>query len=171
MSVILAIDPGTTESGVVIVDSETYKPVFCGKFRNDMVLEICYESTYDKATIEMIQYYGKFMSAGQTTFDTCVWIGRFIEAIATREITAELSYRATIKAYITGMASAKDGQVKQVLIDRFAKGAGNGGKGYKKNPGWFYGFAADAWQAYALAVFWIDTHKQQYCNKLVTEGE
>lgn len=33
----------------------------------------------------------------------------------------------------------------------------NRGKGTKTAPGWFHGFAADVWQAYALGVYAIDT--------------
>lgn len=32
----------------------------------------------------------------------------------------------------------------------------NHGKGTKANPGWFYGFRADVWQAHALAVYAAD---------------
>ena len=31
--------------------------------------------------------------------------------------------------------------------------------GTKAEPGWFYGFRADVWQAYALAVYVADTSK------------
>ena len=44
----------------------------------------------------------------------------------------------------------KDGNVRQALIDRF------GVVGTKKDPGWFYGFHADIWQAYAVGVTYMD---------------
>ena len=43
---------------------------------------------------------------------------------------------------------------------RFAHGQPNHGKGTKAQPGWFYGFHADIWQAYALAVYAADTRTE-----------
>ena len=37
----------------------------------------------------------------------------------------------------------------------------NHGKGTKANPGWFYGFRADVWQAYALAVYAADNWNER----------
>ena len=54
-------------------------------------------------------------------------------------------------------AKAKDSNIRQALVDRFAPGQPNYGKGTKAQPGWFYGFNADIWQAYALAVYAADT--------------
>ena len=54
---------------------------------------------------------------------------------------------------------AKDTNIRQALVDRFAPGQPNHGKGTKAEPGWFYGFRADVWQAYALAVYVADTSK------------
>jgi hypothetical protein len=48
---------------------------------------------------------------------------------------------------------AKDGNIRQALIDRF------GPVGTKKNPGWFYGFSGDVWQAYAVGVTYADMQK------------
>jgi hypothetical protein len=98
------------------------------------------------------------MPAGKTVFDTCVWIGRFSEAHA--QVTGalpDLILRPTVKAHICGSAKAKDPNIIQALVDRFAPGQPNKGKGTKAAPGWFYGFAADVWQAYALAVYVADT--------------
>ena len=151
---ILAIDPGTDMSGYCFVDRDTLKIVSCAKVRNEKMLEIVYESTYDECVIEMVQYYGKFMNAGQTLFDTCVWIGRFTEAVWQEHNRPKLIYRTTVKAHITGMSSSKDAQVRQCLIDRF------GGKGTKAAPGFFFGVSADMFSAFALAVAYIETATQ-----------
>jgi hypothetical protein len=54
------------------------------------------------------------------------------------------------------VSSAKDSNITQALIDRFAMGRPNRGKGTKAEPGWFYGFRKDIWQAYALGVLEAD---------------
>ena len=62
-----------------------------------------------------------------------------------------------MKIHHCGSVKAKDANITQALVDRFASGVPNHGKGSKASPGWFYGFKADIWQAYALAVYTADT--------------
>ena len=156
MSTILALDPGSTHSAYVAIDAKTCRPLTHGKVPNDDLLERLYRDSiyYDRISIEMIGHYGTGMPAGKTIFDTCVWIGRFIEAANGRP---QLVQRGPVKLHHTGQPRAKDSNVTQALIDRFAPGEPNRGKGTKANPGWFHGFAADIWQAYALAVYVADT--------------
>ena len=150
---LLAIDPGNEFSGYVIVDKYTYKPIDFGKINNyDMKGKIRLADCI--SVIEMIGHYGTGMAAGKTVYETCLWIGRFIETICDCNMPEpELIKRATVKAHICGQSKAKDGNVIQALKDRF------GDKGTKANPGFFFGFSKDAWQAFALAVYWIDTNK------------
>jgi hypothetical protein len=106
----------------------------------------------DVVAIEMVASYG--MAVGAEVFETCVWIGRFAER---SPVTPELVYRRDVKLHHCHSAKAKDANITQALIDRFAPGVPNKGKGTKAEPGWFYGFRADIWQAYALAVYVADT--------------
>jgi hypothetical protein len=78
---ILAIDPGNEESAYTVIDSETYRPVEFGKERNSRVLAraIADGHKYDEAVIEMVASYG--MPVGKEVFETCVWIGRFHQAL------------------------------------------------------------------------------------------
>jgi hypothetical protein len=69
----------------------------------------------------------------------------------------DLVYRADVKLHHCHSSKAKDSNITQALIDRFASGVPNHGKGSKAAPGWFYGFKADIWAAYALAVYTADT--------------
>ncbi|WP_203230171.1 hypothetical protein [Segeticoccus rhizosphaerae] len=159
---LLAIDPGNEESAYVVIDTTNCKPLAYDKADNHELRRAIFAGNFqdcDGAYIEMIGHYGTGMPAGKTVFDTCVWIGRFTEAIrvatyAPPQPTTVL--RPTIKAHICGTTKAKDPNVIQALVDRFAPGQPNHGKGTKAAPGWFHGFRADVWQAYALAVYAAD---------------
>jgi hypothetical protein len=132
----------------------TCKPLNAGKLPNEdlqrevgnLSIDVC------AAAIEMVASYG--MAVGREVFETCVWIGRFAETIRTGSggtLFADLVDRRDVKLHHCHSAKAKDANVRQALIDRF------GDKGTKSNPGWFYGFKADVWQAMALAVYVADT--------------
>ncbi|MFK5689580.1 hypothetical protein ACI3EY_07925 [Ornithinimicrobium sp. LYQ92] len=153
---ILAIDPGNIESGWCVIDADTCRPLDFGKTDNEDLLERLQLSglVVDKAVIEMVASYG--MAVGKTVFDTCVWVGRFYETIPYTHIPVDLVYRQPVKVHHCHSAKAKDSNVRQALVDRFAPGQPNHGKGTKAEPGWFHGFRADIWQAYALAVYAAD---------------
>ena len=160
MSALLAIDPGSAESGWVVIDSRDMRPLDHGKLPNaDLLSALRYNAIGNMpAVIEMVASYG--MSVGAEVFDTCVWIGRFQQALAHRNgRLPELVKRLPIKVHHCHSAKANDSNIRQALVDRFAAGQSNHGKGTKADPGWFYGFHADVWQAYALAVYAADTHQ------------
>ena len=165
---ILAIDPGNIESGYVVT-SDNLEIWAKGKVENKIllnhILSDCIDDAIEKnedihIAIEMIASYG--MSVGQSVFETCLWIGRFIQEIyikTGKEPT--LIYRREEKINLCGTMKAKDGNIAQALIDRFAPNTRNRGKGTKKEPGWFYGFAKDMWQAYAVATTYYDLYLKE----------
>jgi hypothetical protein len=152
---ILAIDPGNTESAYAVIGTTDCRPSAVGKEKNDDVGDVIadYKNGCRCVAIEMVASYG--MAVGRDVFETCVWIGRFAERAAI--VPVDLVYRRDIKLHHCGSAKAKDANITQALIDRFAPDTPNRGKGTKANPGWFYGFHSDIWQAYALAVYTADT--------------
>lgn len=153
MTRILAIDPGHEQSGWVIIDAESCLPIAFGKTDNRVLLAQLWMREiqhFDRAVIEMIASYG--MAVGAEVFQTCVWIGRFTEATSARELIT----RQPVKLHHCHDSRAKDTNIVQALVDRFAPGQPNHGKGTKANLGWFHGFKADIWQAYALAVYAAD---------------
>ena len=161
MTRVLAIDPGPTESAYVVIDGDR-RPLFCGKVPNGELREMLLHRVvltdwgFPFVAVEMVASYG--MPVGADVFDTCVWIGRFAETVARTQVQpARLVYRRDIKLHHCHSARAKDSNVTQALVDRFAPGEPNRGKGTKAEPGFFYGFRADIWQAYALAVYVADT--------------
>ena len=157
---ILAIDPGNVFSAYVILD-ENYVPLEKGKILNGEMFDVIYENSFgndvniDRVVIEEVRSYG--MSVGQTVFDTCVWIGRFMQyGKSMCDSRVDLLCRKDVKMNLCGQTRAKDSNIIQALIDRFAYGIPNRGKGHKKTPGFFYGFRADIWQAYSVGVTYLD---------------
>lgn len=166
MRKVIAIDPGSGESGYVIVEKDTYRVLDKGKKSNEEVLGILIRTLFEasesledmpEVAIEMVASYG--MPVGKEVFETCVWIGRFIEICNGFPVHLERIYRAEEKLAICKSPKANDATIRRALADRFACGEPNYGKGTKKKPGWFYGFSADVWQAYAVAVTYIDRRK------------
>lgn len=156
---VLGIDPGSTHSAYALLDSETCRPLSVGKVDNHqlrrMLREWAAEDGIDRLAVEMIESYG--MAVGREVFHTCVWVGRYCEIYAHGDEEAALLIgRPTVKLHHCGQRKAKDANIVQALIDRFAPDKPNRGKGTKAAPGWFHGFAADVWQAYALAVVLAD---------------
>jgi hypothetical protein len=144
---ILAIDPGDIMSAYCFIDEETYEPVEFAIVDNYDLIDILYQKhdDYDKLIVEMIASYG--MPVGKEIFETCVWVGRFIQY---GEQEYHYIYRRDVKLNLCNSMKAKDSNVRQALIDRF------GVVGTKKNQGWFYGFKSDIWQAYAVGVTYLD---------------
>ena len=157
---VVAIDPGTTESGVCIVRTSNYRPIDFVKIGNENVGAWVFERIQNpyRLVIEMVASYG--MPVGREVFETCVWIGRFIEQLNCPGIGYEYVYRQDEKLTICHSPKATDTTIRQALADRFAYGQKNHGKGNAKEPGWFYGFSNDIWSAYAVAVTAIDRSKE-----------
>ena len=170
---ILAIDPANVESGWVVIDCDDYRPLAFGKTNNEDFRDMIYSGDFGDVklwgedevipAIEMVASYG--MPVGREVFETCVWIGRFEEALLkarhgySRLYTdPEFIFRKDVKMNICGRTSAKDANIRQALIDRFASTPS--GQGTKKNPDWFYGFKADMWAAYATGTYCLDKIKE-----------
>lgn len=147
---ILSIDAGNVESAYCLIDKGTYKPIEFGKVSNEQVLSKIVELKYDNLILEMIASYG--MPVGASVFETCVWIGRFIQARNCADF--DYIYRKEEKMNLCHSMKAKDSNIRQALIDRF------GEVGTKKNQGWFYGFKNDVWAAYAVGITWLDKQKE-----------
>lgn len=158
MSQILAIDPGTDRSAWLIYDRALDRPVRHGYDDNARLITLfagC-ASGDSRITpaIEMFASYG--MTVGREVFETCVWIGRFHEAMG----HAEYVYRKDIKIHLCNSYRAKDANIRQALLDRFPPTGGGQCPevGTKSKPGPLFGVSKHIWSALAVAVFWHDTN-------------
>ena len=152
---ILAIDPGPTESAYVIYNVDSRKIMVSTKCRNSSLLAAI-DSGLSHVTMdiicERIRSYG--MPAGEELFETCEWSGRYWEATVTSGIRWHWMTRKDVKLNLCGNLRANDANVRQAIIDRF------GGKaaaiGRKATPGPLYGISRDMWAALGVALTWVD---------------
>lgn len=147
---ILAIDPGTDKSAWLIFDGQGV--VSWGFDDNKTLLgklDEVIERDAHELVIEQVASYG--MPVGKEVFETVFWSGRFAQAWG-REF--HRMTRVAVKTHLCHSAMAKDGNVRQALLDRF------GPKGTKKNPGKLYGLKSHAFAALALAVAFSEQNQQ-----------
>jgi hypothetical protein len=148
---VIAIDPGTTESAYVVYNpTATLKIPRFGKLPNQELLQVLPSLALDggpEVAIEMIASYG--MAVGREVFETCLWVGRFIERLQPGLV--RLVYRNEVKSHLCHSMKAKDGNIRQALIDKL------GPQGKKKSPGPTYGISGDVWAALGVAVTACET--------------
>jgi hypothetical protein len=151
MNTIIAIDPGTTESALILWSGSCVTERMIAT--NEVIIQrISNEpsDTKNALAIEMVASYG--MSVGREVFETCLWTGRFYQQwkIITGQ-DAILVFRRDVKLHLCGNMRAKDPNIRQAIIDRF------GIVGTKKNQGPLYGISSHLWSALAIAVTALET--------------
>lgn len=141
---ILAIDPGTTHSGIVLWDGnrvlESHPHMLNGAVRLNLMLEW----TAHRIVCEWVACYG--MAVGKEVFETCRFCGRIQEICESREQPLAFITRPEVKLRLCNSARAKDPNVRQAIIDRC------GGKESIKKGGPLYGVSSHAWSALAAAI-------------------
>jgi len=160
---LLAIDPGPEQSAwVELRDDSTRFPGVFDICDNTAIAEMlrAHEPLrdYHHLAIEMVASYG--MPVGKSIFETCLWVGRFIEAWGAPHTKV---YRKDVKHYICFNSHATDASIRQALIDRYPPTGG--GKtpqiGVKAKPGPLYGFKKDLWAALAVGHTWLDMRAER----------
>ena len=143
MTPILAIDPGTERSAFVLLHEG--RIVRHGLQENAWLIGFLESYRFNPIkpllAVEMIASYG--MPVGREVFETCVWIGRFVQAW--QPLPVDYVYRREVKLHLCGSVKAKDGNVRQALLDLY------GPQGTKKAPGPTHGLKADEWAALGVA--------------------
>jgi hypothetical protein len=151
---VLAIDPGNERSAYVVFDGSIVEFGILSNHELLSKLGVLYDAHRPTCAIEMIASYG--MAVGASVFETCVWIGRFMQEWFDWNPPESLTRitRNQVKSHVCHSARANDSNIRQALIDRF------GEPGIKKNPGPTYGISADVWAALAVAVTAWDQAEQ-----------
>jgi hypothetical protein len=146
---LIAIDPGPSESAYVVLRGRT--PIEAAKVGNYDLLAKAEDGGWYLA-IEMVQSFGK--PVGAEVFETCVWVGRYIEAFG-RSHTKIL--RHEVKMHLChATKGVNDSVIRQRLIDLYGGKAKAIGK--KKTPGPLYGIKADCWQALACGIVYLEKY-------------
>ena len=146
MTFIAAIDPGTTESALVLWDGEKVQGAVIEP--NEKLIEFLRAPPTLDLVIEQVESYG--MAVGKEVFATVWWAGRFAEAGLRSGGRVEMVPRRRVKLHLCQDSRAKEANINQALKDRF------GGKGTKASPGVLYEISSHKWAALALAVTVFD---------------
>lgn len=151
-SILYAIDPGTEQSAVVIVDGGRVSGAIHPNYElRDAILGPLTKAGH--LVIEEIASYG--MPVGREVFQTVFWAGRFAEAWQSKGLRFSWSLlpRKDVKLTLCGNPRAKDANIRQALIDRY------GGPGCVKKGGALAGIKSHLWAALALAVTYQELQK------------
>jgi Holliday junction resolvasome RuvABC endonuclease subunit len=151
---ILGIDPGSRESGYVLWDADNQIVLEAQHVINIFLLESLAKTvSVENVAIERIRGYG--IVAGDDTFDTCEWVGRFDIAAAASGKRVHLIPRKDIKKHLCGNTTTNDKYIRQALIDRI------GEQGTKKSPGPLYGISGHLWAALAVVITLQDKLREE----------
>jgi hypothetical protein len=142
-NLILALDPGPTQTGWAAF--EDGQVLASGVHENPEVLRMLesWHASGAQLAVEMIASYG--MAVGREVFETCVWIGRFMQAWPDPTSVRRI-LRQTVKLHLCQSVRAKDTNVWQALVDKL------GPPGTKREPGPLFGVRSHARAALAVAV-------------------
>ena len=157
---ILAIDPGTTESAFCLMDGKC-NVLDKGKVPNSDMLKYIWLNAkkIDHLVCEMVASYG--MAVGAEVFETCTMIGQIERTADIKEIPRSRIFRIDEKIAICHDSRARDANIRQALIDRFAKHDLKRGTGTNKNPDHFHGFKSDIWAAFAVGYTYLEKQKRE----------
>ncbi len=144
---ILAIDPGTFQSALVIWNGKVIEDHQLIP-NNEVLAYVKKLENIDLFAIEMIASYG--MAVGKTVFETCVMIGRLEQIGIDKGFNVMRIVRKEVKIHHCNSNRAKDSNIRAALIDQY------GAPGVKAKKGLTYGISKDKWAAFALATYVAD---------------
>lgn len=151
---ILAIDPGSTESGWLILNDGVIQNF--GKHLNENMITnfSCYGEGIDITVIEEIKGFGRI--ASKYEFEAAFWSGRFYQKA---NGSVKLVSRPEIRKHWLGKRNGNDAMVREALINHFGGPVKIPTKGKAKNPfkleppEVLRGITKDCWSALAIALY------------------
>lgn len=157
---ILAIDPGSEQSAMVLYHTERREIEHRAIQPNDdLVLQLpALRGCADHLAIELDKAYSITFANSQRRFfpqqvlETHFQAGRFVQAWGRTWSRVE---RRDVRLHLCGTQRARDPQIRQALINRFGPGKKKA-IGTKAERGVLYGIRKDLWAALAVAVVWAD---------------
>jgi hypothetical protein len=158
LSTVVAIDPGPEKTAVVVMSRQgMHVWEFFIKDNREVLKFLSHEGCrHSKADIriEMIASYG--MAVGATVFETCVWIGRFMQAADPHQDRTKRIFRREVKMHLCGNATAKDANIRQAIIDKYESMYG---VGVTKKGGMLYRASKDVWAAIGVGITAIEKER------------
>lgn len=149
---VLVIDPGTYESGWVIIETNLGikgPPGNHGKYRNEELAELLETTTTIKLVVmEKLEARGM---ASQQVIDTAEWVGEFRRICRQRDIEyCDSHTRNDVKLILGGICTANDAQIRDIVARHW-------GVQVIKNrlTGILKGYVKDEIQALGLALAWM----------------
>lgn len=150
MRIVIGLDPGPEKSAVVVWDGSAVYQSMIYHLGNESILDwLKGPNRTWPLVIEKVASFG--MPVGAEVFETVYWSGRFAEAYGAKNV--HRLTRIQIKNHLCHSSRAKDGNIRQAIIDRC--GGKDNALGRKASPGVLYGVSGDGWSALAVAMtFW-----------------
>lgn len=159
---ILAIDPGTWQSGWVLYNPGNKRhPVEAHAVEQNLDVIRMIRSTplpgLTAIVIEDFACYG--MAIGTSSIKTIKWIGHFERTVIDhRRMEPVTITRKDVKHHLCGTFKARDTNVWQAVMDRFGSDKSIA-IGKKASPGPLYGITSHQRAALALAITFAETRK------------
>lgn len=151
-----AVDPGTLQSALVILDADgtDVRVREATTILNGALLPRL-ENAPTGATLVCEQIAAMGLPVGNEVLITAWWTGRFYEAW--RNSDRHMLTRGAIKLHLTGVSRSTDANVRTTLLDRFGPGKALA-IGTIKSKGPLYGLKGHEFSALAVGVVWLESH-------------
>lgn len=141
---ICSVDPGQKKSAMLIFDPRKQEIDSMGIYRNAELLRMLRLGT-QRVTVFAIELIASFgFTVGHEVFETCLWIGRFIEAAEQNQERSTLypCYPCYRRQVLSHFRATNDATIRAAMRARFGENAA--------------GCKYDLWSALAIAAYTAD---------------